>query len=449
MKAELVKKIREKSVRIAVVGLGRVGLPIAVVFAKSGYNVVGVDNNKNLVETISKSIFPSNEPGIQELLREMIKVGRLEATTDIEKGLKSTEIIILCVQTPLNNAADPDLVYLQKACTLVGKNLSKGKLVIVESTVPPRTTEEVVVSILEKNSKLKCGEDFWLVHCPERIAPSKAVKELTENPRIVGGLDTESAEIAAELLSNVTKGSIFVTDCTTAEVAKLAENTFRDVNIAFANELALICEQIDVDVMEAIKIANTHPRVNIHNPGCGVGGPCLTKDPYLLLHAIRKKDVTSRIISSSRKVNDDMPEHTVRLLLKTLKETGRNVKELEIAVLGAAYKGQVDDATNSPAKQIVKKLMELGASVSVYDPYCRETFGAKKASSVFSAVRGKECVLVVTDHDIFKNLNLRQLKSVMLENPIMIDCRRIINVSEAKNHGFLYVGTGHSHSLPE
>jgi len=449
MKAELLKKIREKSVRIAVVGLGRVGLPIAVVFAKSGYKVVGVDNNTNLVKTISKSIFPSSEPDIQELLKEMIKVGRLEATTDIEKGVKSTEIIILCVQTPLNNAADPDLVYLQKACTLVGKNLSKGKLVIVESTVPPRTTEEVVVSILENNSKLKCGEDFWLVHCPERIAPSKAIKELTENPRIVGGLDTESAEIAAELLSNVTKGSVLITDCTTAEVAKLAENTFRDVNIAFANELALICEQIDVDVMEAIKIANTHPRVNIHNPGCGVGGPCLTKDPYLLLHAIRKKDVASKIISSSRKVNDDMPEHAVRLLLKTLKETGRNVKELEIAVLGAAYKGQVDDATNSPAKQIVKRLMELGASVSVYDPYCKETFGARKASSVVNAVRGKDCLLVVTDHGLFKNLNLRQLKSVMLENPIIIDCRRIINVSEAKNHGFLYVGTGRSHSLPE
>lgn len=405
--------------------------------------MVGVDNNEDIVEALSKSHISSEEPGIQELISEMVEIGRLEATTDIAKAIKSTEIVIICVQTPLNNATDPNLSYLQKACRNVAKSLSQGKLVIVESTVPPETTRKVVAPMLEKKSKLKCGEDFWLVHCPERIAPSKAIKELTENPRIVGGFDTESAKIAAELLSNVTKGAILITDCTTAEVAKLAENTFRDVNIAFANELALICEHIDTDAMEAIKIANTHPRVNIHNPGCGVGGPCLTKDPYLLLHAVKKKDFSSKIISSSRKVNDDMPEHAVHSLLKALKKTGKNVKKLEIAVLGIAYKGQVDDATNSPAKPIVNKLIDLGASVVVYDPYCKETFGAKKASSIVAAVKGKDCVLIEADHEIFKNLNLKELKSVMRENPIIVDCRRIINVTKAKENGFFYVGTGY------
>lgn len=442
MKKKLVKKIQGKSARITVVGLGRVGLPIAVVFANSGYQVVGVDNNKDIVKALSKANYSSEEPGIQELITEMVEIGRLEATTDAAKAVKSTEIIILCVQTPLNNVTDPDLSYLKKACAPVAENLSQGKLVIVESTVPPGTTRKVVAPILEKESGLKCGEDFWLVHCPERIAPGRALEELTENPRIVGGCDLESAEIAAELLSNVTKGAILVTDCTTAEVAKLAENTYRDVNIAFANELALICEHIGVDVIEAIRIANTHPRVNIHSPGCGVGGPCLTKDPYLLLHAIGK-DFSSKIISSSRKVNDDMPEHAVHSLLKMLKKMGKNVKKLEVAVLGVAYKGQVDDATNSPAESVVHRLMDLGASVVVYDPYCKETFGAKKASSIISAVKGKDCVLIEADHAVFKNLNLSELKSVMHENPIIVDCKRIINVTKAKEHGFLYVGTGY------
>ncbi len=442
MQAELVKKIREKSARITVVGLGRVGLPIAVFFANSGYHVVGVDNNKDIVEALSKPRFSSKEPGIQELARQMVKIGRLEATTEVAKAVKSTNIVIICVQTPLNKSADPDLSYLKKACATVAKSLSKGKLVILESTVPPETTRKFVAPILEKESKLKCGEDFWLVHCPERIAPGRAIQELTENARIVGGFDTESAKIAAELLDKVTKGPVLVTDCTTAEVAKLAENTFRDVNIAYANEMALICEHIGVDAVRAIKIANTHPRVNIHNPGCGVGGPCLTKDPYLLLHSMGK-DFSSKIIASSRKLNDEMPEHAVHSLLKILKETDRDIKKLRIAVLGVAYKGQVDDATSSPAKSIVHKLMDLGASVEVYDPYCKETFGAKKASSVTSAVKGKDCVLIEADHDLFKNLNLGELKSVMRENPIIIDCRRIIDVAKAKKYGFVYAGTGY------
>jgi UDP-N-acetyl-D-mannosaminuronic acid dehydrogenase len=443
MKKEILKKIREKSAQITVVGLGRVGLPIAAVFANAGYHVIGVDNNKNIVSAILSSNFSSKETGIQELIREMVKIGRLETTTDIMKAVKSTNIVIICVQTPLNKTTDPNLEYLQKACNAIGKSLSKGKLVILESTVSPRTTRNFVAPVLEKKSKLKCGKDFWLVHCPERIAPGNAIQELIENARIAGGYDPESAEIAAELLTKVTKGAVLITDCTSAEVAKLAENTFRDVNIAFANELSLICERIGVDVIEVIKIANTHPRVNIHKPGCGVGGPCLTKDPYLLLHANREKNFSSKIIFPSRKLNDSMPENAVRLLVQTLKKTGKNIKNSKIAVLGVTYKGQVDDVTNSPAEPIVRRLVNLGANVVVYDPYCKETFGAEKASSVISAVRGKDAVLIETDHDIFKKLNLKELKSVMRENPIIFDCRRIIDAAEAKKHGFLYAGIGY------
>ncbi len=443
MKEEIVRKIREKSAQITVVGLGRVGLPIAAAFANAGYHVIGVDNNKNIVRAVLSSNFSSKETGIQELIRELVKIGRLEATTDIVKAVKSTNIVIICVQTPLNKTSNPNLAYLQKACNAIATSLSKGKLVILESTVPPKTTRNFVAPILEKKSKLKCGKDFWLVHCPERIAPGKVIQELTENARVAGGFDRESAEIAAELITQVTKGAVLITDCTSAEVAKLAENTFRDVNIAFANELSLICERIGVDVMEVIKIANTHPRVNIHKPGCGVGGPCLTKDPYLLLHANSGKTFSSEIIFPSRKLNDSMPENAVRLVVQTLKKTGRNVKNSKIAVLGVTYKGQVDDVTNSPAEPIVRMLINLGANVAVYDPYCRKTFGAEKASSIISAVRGKDCILIETDHDSFKKLSLKDLKPVMRENPIIFDCRRIIDAVEAKKHGFLYAGIGY------
>jgi UDP-N-acetyl-D-mannosaminuronic acid dehydrogenase len=443
MKDEMLKTIKEKSAQIAVVGLGRVGLPIAAVFANAGYPVIGVDNNKNIVSAILSSKFSSKETGIQEIIREMIKIGRLEATTDTAKAVKSANIVIICVQTPLKKTADPNLEYLQNVCNAIGKSLTKGKLVIVESTVPPGTTMNFVAPILEKQSRLKCGKDFWLVHCPERIAPGKAIQELSENARIAGGFDSESAEIAAELLTKVTKGTVMVTDCTSAEVAKLAENTFRDVNIAFANELSLICERIGVDVMEVIKIANTHPRVNIHKPGCGVGGPCLTKDPYLLLNANSGKPFSSKIISPSRKLNDSMPENAVRLLVQTLKKTGKNIKNSKIAVLGVAYKGQVDDVTNSPAEPIVRRLVDVGATVVVYDPYCRETFGAEKASSIISAVSGKDAVLIEADHDLFKKLNLKELKVVMREYPVIFDCRRIIDAAEAKKHGFLYAGIGY------
>jgi UDP-N-acetyl-D-mannosaminuronic acid dehydrogenase len=443
MKKEIVKKIREKSTQIAVVGLGRVGLPIAAVFANAGYHVIGVDNNKNIIRAILSSNFSSKETGIQELIRKMVKIGMLEATTVIMEAVKSANIVIICVQTPLNKTTDPNLEYLQRACNAIGNSLSKGKLVILESTVPPGTTRNVVAPILEKKSKLKCGIDFWLVHCPERIAPGKAIQELIENTRIAGGFDPESAKIAAELLTKVTRGAVLITDCTSAEVAKLAENTFRDVNIAFANELSLICGRIGIDAIEVIKIANTHPRVNIHKPGCGVGGPCLTKDPYLLLHANSGKDFPSKIILPSRKFNDSMPENTVQSLIQILKKTGKSIKNSKIAVLGVAYKGQVDDVTNSPAEPIVHRLVDLGATVVVYDPYCKETFGAEKASSVISAVKGKDVVLIETDHDLFKKLNLKELKSVMRENPIIFDCRRIIDSVEAKKHGFLYAGIGY------
>jgi len=310
---------------------------------------------------------------------------------------------------------------------------------VVQSTVPPGTTKKLVARILEEGSGLKCGEDFWLASCPERIAPGKAIREFVENVRIVGGYNSESVEIAVELFKAVTKGDILTTDCTSAEVAKLAENAFRDVNISFANELALICEQIGSDAMEVIRLANTHPRVNIHKPGCGVGGPCLPKDPYLLLHPVKDKGFKSRVIESSRELNDYMSKHTVELVVQSLRKTGKDVSDSKIAVLGAAYRGEVNETRNSPTESIVHELMGLGAKVVIYDPYCEETFGAEKAKDILEASKGSDCLVICADHEAFKRLNIQKIRALMNSKPVIIDGRRILSAVQAKKKGFLIV----------
>ena len=442
MKEELIGMIRTREANVAVIGLGRVGLLTAAVFADAGFKVKGVDLKKEVVETVSSGKSHIKEPGLNELVEKVVREGRLNATTDALLAVRKAEVTIICVQTPITKNKQPNNTYLKKASKDVAKALSKGKLMVVQSTVPPGTTR-LVAETLEEESGLKCGRDFWLVHCPERIAPGKALREFVETTRIVGGYDQDSVEIAVELFKTVTKGEIVTTDCTSAEIAKLSENAFRDVNVAFANELALICEQTGVDVMEVMKLANTHPRVNIHMPGCGVGGPCLPKDPYLLLHSVKEKNFRSKVMKPSRELNDYMPRHMVELVLKALKKAEKDVRNSKIAVLGTAYKADVDDATNSPAKRIVHELMNLGAEVVVYDPYCEESFGAEKGKDLTEAIKMADCVVIATDHKAFKQLKLEKIKSLTKKNSAIVDGRRIIEPEEAKRSGLIYFGIGY------
>lgn len=443
MRKGLVDRIRRKTACIAIIGLGRVGLPTAVMFANAGYRVIGADVRKEVVDSVSSVKSRTKEPRLGKLIKKVVDTGKLKATTNIAQAVRETDVAIICVQTPLTNDDEPDLSYLKDACESVAEGLSKKKLVVIESTVPAGTMRNIVTLILEVESGLKCGKDFWLVYSPERIASGKVIQEFAENARVVGGYDTESAEIAAELLKMVTKGKVLVTDLMTAEVTKLAENTFRDVNIAFANELALICEQVGVDVIDVIRLANTHPRVNVHRPGCGVGGPCITKDPNLLLHSVRNRGFKSRIIEPSRQLNDHMPVHTVELIIDALKKAGKDVRNSRIVILGVAYKGESDDSTNTPAERIIRKLMGLGAEVVVYDPYCEDSFGARKARDIQKAVDGADCIVIATDHKAFEELKLGRIKALMNKHPVIIDGRRIMRSGEAKKQGFTYLGIGY------
>jgi len=443
MNGELVEMIRTRQARIAVIGLGHVGLPASSLFADAGFQVTGADLKKEVVEAISSGKSHIKELRLEELVGKVVRQGRLKVTTNTRQATREADIVILCVQTPITEGKKPSLTYVRKACEAVAEGLLKGKLVVVQSTVPPGTTKNLVAKMLEEGSRLKCGEDFWLAYCPERIAPGKAIQEFIENVRIVGGYNSESVEIAVELFKAVTRGEILTTDCTSAEIAKVAENTFRDVNIAFANELALICEQIGSDVMEVIRLANTHPRVNIHKPGCGVGGPCLPKDPYLLLHSVRERDFKSRVIKPSRELNDYMSKHAVELVVEGLIKAGKDVSNSKVTVLGTAYKGEVDETRSSPAERIVHELLSLGAEVVVYDPYCRESFGAERAKNVREAVRDADCIVMATDHKLFKELELGRIKALMNEKPVLVDGRRIVHAVEAKKQGFVYYGIGH------
>jgi UDP-N-acetyl-D-mannosaminuronic acid dehydrogenase len=312
-------------------------------------------------------------------------------------------------------------------------------LVVLSSTVPPGTMQTLVKPKLESLSGLKADIDFYLAYVPERIAPGNTLKEFVESPRLVGGVGPNSTKIAAELFRTVCR-TVIETDASTAEIAKLAENTFRDINIAYANQLALICEQQGVDVKKVIELANTHPRVNIHTPGPGVGGPCLTKDPYLLLHL--SKLVDHDIIKTARKINDYMPKHMVKLTLQALKNTGKDIKGSKIAILGTAYKANVDDPRESPSKPIIQELTKLGAKVKAHDPQCKETFGAERANSLQEALKDSDCIIVVTDHIEFKNLDLQEIKMLMNDNPAIIDGRRRVNPHEAEKLGFIYYGVG-------
>lgn len=423
---------------VAVLGLGYVGLPTAVVFAHRGYRVIGIDVDVGKVQAVNAGRSYIREPGLDEMLKDAVARGALSATTDAASAVERSDAVIIAVPTPVKNGI-ADLTYLREAVDAVKRGIHKDLLVVIESTIPPGTTTNIVKPALEETG-MKVGRDIYLAHVPERIAPGKAVEELLNAPRVIGGADPNSTEKALQLYSGVNP-RLLPTDATTAEFVKLAENTYRDLNIAFANLLAVMAEKLGIDVYEAIKLANTHPRVNIHMPGAGVGGPCLTKDPYMLA-STTPEFWGAELIKLARKINNYMPTHTVEIVKKALADTGLTVDKARIAVLGAAYKGGVDDTRESPARHITQQLLAEGADVAVYDPYAAETFGARRADTLEDAARGADALVIVTDHPEFKNLNLAKLAELM-RHRIVVDGRRVVEPQDAARHGFAYYGVGY------
>jgi UDP-N-acetyl-D-mannosaminuronic acid dehydrogenase len=437
----LERRIQEKSAVIGVIGLGYVGLPLACLFAQKGYTVLGADIKPEVVEKINHGESPINEPGLQEILTDAVAKKRLHATTDGGKVVRGADIIFLVVQTPIDENNHPDLSKFKAAWTTVSENSSPGKLLISESTIPPGTMKGIVVPILER-SGLKAGQDFLLAYSPERAIPTRTLQEMQENGRVVGGLSVESADLASVVYSQIISGNISTVDIETAEMIKVIENAYRDVNIAFANEIALLCEKRGIDANKTIELANKHPRVDILRPGPGVGGHCIPKDPYFLLHSAIESDMELKLISTARKINESMPKHVLKLIKKSLRDVNKDPKEAKISILGIAYKGNTDDSRNSPAEPIVRGLMAERFNVISHDPFVSQDFGGDFSNNIEEVVTDSDCVVFVADHDFYKEMDLQKFKGSLNRPCVVVDSRRLFDPASFEGEGIKYVGLG-------
>jgi UDP-N-acetyl-D-mannosaminuronic acid dehydrogenase len=407
--------------KICVLGQGYIGLPTALLFANSGHEVVGIDVNRRVVDTLKAGKMPFEENGFQELLDKAIAKKTYRAESLVEEA----DVFLVAVPTPFDSEMRmADLKYVVSACEMIVPHLRKGNLVIIESTIPPKTCDKQVKQILEK-STLKMCEDFYVSHCPERAIPGNTLHEMVCNDRVIGGVNEKSTQLTAELYSSFVKGNLHLTNSTTAEMIKLMENTFRDVNIALANEFAQIADDYCIDVWKAIEIANKHPRVKILNPGPGVGGHCIAIDPWFLTENANN----SSLIMMSRQINDSMPQY----VLKTVKEMLTGIESPTITVFGIAYKGDIADTRATPAKKFIKLAEKEGFNVKIYDPFVKEW--SYPILGLEEAVEGSDCIVVLTDHSEFREMNPSNFCGKMRELN-MFDTRRCTNIDLWKRAEF-------------
>ncbi|NRD76703.1 nucleotide sugar dehydrogenase [Bacillus sp. BRMEA1] len=401
--------------KICVIGLGYIGLPTSVMFANNGLHVHGVDVNAEAVGKIRNKQLHIEENGLQERLNAAIDSGNLTVSTTPEKA----DVFIIAVPSPINPDKTADMKYVEAATKSIIPFLEKGNLVVLESTVPPRTVEDVMMPIL-KTSGLEIGTELLVSHSPERVIPGRVFEELVNNSRIVGGINEESAEKTRDLYRAFVKGEIFLTDATTAEMVKVIENTYRDVNIAFANELAKISENIGINVWEAIKLANHHPRVNIHLPGPGVGGHCIAVDPWFL---VELQPETAKIIHLARQTNDSMPLYVANKV-KAIAEK-HQINNPKVAVLGLAFKANIDDMRESPSTEVIHYLKELNIELTAFDPHIKEQNFAQQALKLEEALENADIVLILTEHDEFKILNPKQTAG-LVRSKIVLDTKNCL-----------------------
>ena len=399
--------------KVCLIGLGCIGLPTACILSSKGFKVVGVDTNQKLVEELNQVNIDPLEPGLAGLANSAIKSGNFIPKLSPEEA----DVFMICVPTPPTDENKADLTYVKDAAKSILPYLGKGNLVILESTVPPGTTEEILKPILEK-SGLRIGNELCLAYCPERVLPGNILKELVENNRIIGGINPESAKLAQEIYQSFVEGEIYLTDTTTAEMVKLVENSFRDVNIAFANELSRICDKLNLKIWEVIELANKHPRVSILKPGPGVGGHCVAVDPFFI---VEKAPEEAKLINTARCVNDSMPGYIVEKVERAVKQA--QIKTPIIACFGIAYKAGTGDLRGSPALKVVRRLREKGYIVRACDP-CIRDFTEFPLFSLEETVRGADCLVLLVDHKEFKGINLHKLRKKM-RGSFIIDTRGI------------------------
>ena len=429
--------IQKRKAKVAVVGLGYVGTPVAALFADAGFDVLGLDIQEEKIKKINQGINPieGKEPGLTELVEKVVKSGKLLASSDYTK-LKEIDLVTVSVETPVDDETKvPKYVALRSAIESIGKNMKRGAVVIVESTIAPRTMADIVRPILEESSGMKLNEGFFLANCPERVMPGKLLHNIRGCDRVIGAFSEESGEVVREFYTHIVQAHLDVTDPLTAEIVKTAENTYRDVQIAFANELALVCEALGANFWKVRELVNKSPERNVHYAGAGVGGHCIPKDSWLLIAPLKGK-LETKIIPDARYINDSMPLHVAELLKNGLTESGKKLEGSEIAVLGYAYLPNSDDTRNSPSISLVTELQKIGAKVRIHDPYVEEYRG-----DLGKVVAGAEAVVVMVAHDDYLELDWEKIRKSMKGN-LLVDGRNVLDKEKATSSGFVYKAVG-------
>ena len=438
------KSLESKTLRVCVIGIGRIGLPTALSFAKSGLKTVGVDINESLISNIDSGIFPlKDEPGYEEIFNDVIKNETFSATTKIEEAVPNSDLIVLSLPTPMNDENIPDYSALTTVASKLSEILEPNSLVIVESTIEPGFIEDDMISLISKSDRLKINENFFIGVCPENANPGEILHDFTNLPRLVGGINQNITKIIKLIYNFVFSVELVeMPNCKTANAVKLTTNVFRDINIAFVSELSLMFQKLGIDTNIVLEAAKKKYNFQVHYPGSGVGGPCLPINSYQLLNTARRTNSTLSIIESGRRINEEMPEHVIKLTLDAFQECKKSVKGSTIIVLGISYKPNVKDIQLTPAEIIIKKLQELDANVLIYDPYFKSTsvFGIKSEENLENVFSNVDAAIIVTGHDEFKEIELSKFHE--MNDKILIDTRGIVDPISAKKANIVFRGLG-------
>lgn len=411
--------------KVCIIGQGYIGLPTAALFADNDCEVLGVDINPEIVANLNKGQVHIEEKGLEEKLKLAITNKNYSASTVPEKS----DVFIITVPTPANTEdLSCDLSYVKTACESIVPYLEKNNIVIIESTIAPMSTDNFIKPIFEK-AGFNIGEDLYLAHCPERVLPGKIMEELVYNDRIIGGITSECCDRIAKVYETFVKGKIMKTEAKTAEMSKCMENTFRDVNIALANELTKVCSKIGVNVLDVIELANKHPRVDIHSPGPGVGGHCLAIDPYFIYSLAPYE---AKMIKLARDINNSMPQFVVDKTKEILKDIGNP----KIAILGVAYKGNTGDTRESPALVVAELLKDENLELAIHDPHVE----GENYCSFEEAIEDADICIVLSDHAEFRNLDF-DLMVEKMRNIIVFDTKNIVK-NNSKNNNIKIINYG-------
>lgn len=420
--------------KISVIGLGYVGLPLAILADKKGYEVFGIDINQNKIDLINAKKTPFKDRKLEKELRN----SKITAFANFSK-IGESNIVVICVPTPVDDNHMPDLGPIENVCKSIAPLLKKGQLIILESTVNPGVSEEVIIPLLEKRLELKAGKDFYISHCPERINPGDEKWTVENIPRVVGSFEAKGLEKSLEFYRSIIDAEITpMNSLKEAESVKVVENSFRDINIAFVNELAMSFTKLGIDAVNVIKGASTKPFAFMpHFPGCGVGGHCIPVDPYYLIEYAKRSGFYHDFLSLARRINNNMPEFTAELAIHELNRVGIATKNAKVAVLGLAYKANIDDCRESPSFEIIKVLKENGVATVSYDPF---VLGRSTAKSLDEVVKGTDAIIIATAHNNFKKIT----PSYFLDKgvKVIIDGRNCMDKEKFLKAGIIYKGIG-------